>query len=157
MAKLLSAPRIQVMPTRHFAGPVQRYDMQTRAGIPAQWDAYNAKAVRVTGAIPDGYYGLVFNYSEDGGTFDYMCGQEVLAGASLPAGFASVAISGSYARFATTGHISTMATAWAEIYGDWLTRPDCRPRPGPSVEYYPPAFDGMTGDGGYEIWVAVEG
>ena len=30
-------------------------------------------------------------------------------------------------------------------------------RPGPSVEYYPPQFDGLTGAGGFEVWVAVEG
>ena len=86
-----------------------------------------------------------------------MCGQEVSAGAALPAGFGSTTIVGAYARFVTNGHISTMSAAWGEIFGDWLTRPQFRPRPGPSVEYYPPEFDGMSGEGGYEIWVAVEG
>jgi AraC family transcriptional regulator len=157
MTSLFAAPKIEVMPVRHFAGPVQRYDMQTRAGIPAQWAAYNEVGLRVEGAVPGDYYGLVFNYSEDGGTFDYMCGQEVSAGAALPAGFGSTSIEGTYARFATKGHISTMSAAWGEIFGDWLTRPQFRPRPGASVEYYPPEFDGMSGEGGYEIWVAVEG
>lgn len=156
MSQLLATPKIDVMPTRRFAGPVQRYDMQTRAGIPAQWAAYNAAEIRVAGAVPGDYFGVVFHYSEEDGSFDYLCGQEVPAGAALPAGFAAVTIAGAYARFATTGHISTMAATWGEIYGDWLTKPAYRPRPGPSVEYYPPGFDGMTGDGGYEIWVAVE-
>ena len=157
MPELFDTPQIDVMPTRHFAGPVQRYDMQTRAGIPEQWGAYNEVGLRVDGAVPGDYYGLVFNYSEDGGTFDYMCGQEVPAGAALPAGFGSTTIVGAYARFVTKGHISTMSAAWGEIFGDWLTRPQFRPRPGPSAEYYPPEFDGMSGEGGYEIWVAVEG
>ena len=156
MAPILTTPRSVTLPIRHFAGPVHRYDMQTRAAIPAQWDAYNADDIRLAGAMPDDYYGLVFNYSEDGGTFEYLCGQEVPAGTSLPPGFGAVAISGTYAMFATTGHISTMGAAWGEVYGDWLTRPDFRPRPGPSVEYYPLAFDGMTGEGGYEIWVAIQ-
>lgn len=157
MPSLFDTPKIDIFPTRHFAGPVQRYDMQTRAGIPAQWGAYNEADNRVDGAVPDDYYGVVFNYSEDGGTFDYLCGQEVPAGVALPAGFGTVSASGAYARFVSKGHISTMSAAWGEIFGDWLTRPAFRPRPGASVEYYPPEFDGMTGEGGYEIWVAVEG
>jgi predicted transcriptional regulator YdeE len=48
-----------------------------------------------------------------------------------------------------------MQAAWAEIYDDWLKRPEFPPRPGPSVEYYPPQFNGMTGEGGFEIWVPV--
>ena len=153
----LTPPKLETMPTRRFAGPVQRYNMQTRSAIPAQWVAYNDAAERVPGAGLDDYYGLVFNFSEEEGSFDYMCGQEVPAGVALPAGFSAVTIAGRYARFATKGHISTMNAVWQEVYGNWLGKPDLRPRPGPSVEYYPPEFDGMTGEGGFEIWVAVEG
>lgn len=153
----LNAPKIETMPTRRFAGPVRRYTLQTRSAIPAQWVAYNDADVRVEGAASYDYYGLCYNFSEADGSFDYMCGQEVPAGVSLPPGFSQVTITGRHARFATKNHISTMSAAWAEIYGDWLNRPDFRPRPGPSVEYYPPEFDGMSGEGGYEIWVAVEG
>jgi AraC family transcriptional regulator len=157
MTSKLAPPRIDTMPTRRFAGPVRRYTMQTRSDIPAQWVAYNEADIRVTGAVPDDYYGLCFKFSEEEGSFDYMCGQEVPAGAALPAGFGSVTLSGRYARFATKGHISTMTLVWEEIYGHWLGQADLKPRPGPSVEYYPPAFDGMTGNGGFEIWIAVEG
>jgi len=111
MPSLFDTPKIDILPTRHFAGPVQRYDMQTRAGIPGQWGAYNDQDIRVAGAMPGDYYGVVFNYSEDGGTFDYLCGQEVPAGVALPAGFGTVSVSGAYARFVTGGHISTMADA----------------------------------------------
>ncbi len=91
------------------------------------------------------------------GNFDYLCGQEVPAGAPLPAGFKAVTISGPYARFATQGHISTINAVWGEIYEKWLSQPDFRPRPGPSVEYYPPQFSGVTGNGGFELWVPIEG
>ena len=84
-----------------------------------------------------------------------LCGQEVPAGAGLPQGFGEVAIAGRYARFATMAHISAMQAVWGEVYGQWLSRPDFHGRSGPSVEYYPPAFDGMTGDGGYEVWVPI--
>lgn len=107
--------------------------------------------------MPDDYYGLCYNFSEDDGSFDYVCGQEVPAGANLPSGFAVVTIAGRYGRFASKGHISTMNAVWQEIHANRLSRPDLKRRPGPSVEYYPPQFDGLTGEGGFEVWVAVEG
>lgn len=154
MPNLFAAPKIEVMPPRHFAGLTRRYDMQTRSAIPAQWADYNTAGVVLPHAIPDAWYGLCYNFGPDM-SFDYLSGQEVSAVADLPPGFAAVTIAGTYARFATKGHISTMQAALGEIYGDWLKRPDYQPRPGPSVEYYPLEFDGMTGDGGYEIWVPV--
>lgn len=153
---ILAAPRVEVMTSRRFAGPVQRYTMQTRSGIPAQWVAYNTAGDRVKEASVADYYGLAFNYDEEAGAFDYLCGQEVAAGAILPTGFRAVTIEGVYARFATPGHISTMQAVWEEVYGVWLTKPDYRARPGASVEYYPPEFDGTTGAGGFEVWVPVQ-
>ena len=157
MAMTLNPPQIDSFPPRQFAGLVQTYTLQTRGAIPAQWAAYNDVGVRVAEAVPGGYYGLVFHYAEDGGRFDYMCGQEVPAAATLPAGFGAVTIAGRYARFATKGPIATMSAVWAEVYGHWLTLPELKPRPGPSVEYYPPQFDGMTGEGGFEVWIAIQG
>ena len=156
MVNLLQPPVVTVIPQRRLAGPVRRYSMATRSQIPGQWADYNAAGVRVTGARPGDYYGVVFNYSGDIAAFDYLCGQDVTATAILPHGFGEVLVSGAYARFATLGHISTMNAVWAEVYGHWLQRPEYRHRPGPPVEYYPPAFDGMTGEGGFEVWVAVE-
>lgn len=153
---LLNEPKVETLARRSFAGPVQRYTMQTRSGIPAQWVAYNAAGERVPGAGLAAYYGLSFGYDEVTGSFDYLCGQEVGLGTGLPAGFGSVTIEGVYARFATVGHISTMQAVWEEVYGVWLMKPEYRPRHGASVEYYPPAFDPMTGAGGFEVWVPVE-
>ena len=156
METKLNAPQIETFATRRFAGPVQTYTMQTRSTIPAQWVAYNDDGTRVAAAMPETYYGLCYDYAEDEGSFAYMCGQEVPAGAEIPQGFAVTTIAGRYARFATTGHISTMNAVWEEVYANWLTRPGLKPRPGASVEYYPPEFDGLTGEGGFEVWIAVE-
>jgi AraC family transcriptional regulator len=143
------------MPERHFAGPVQRYTMQTRAAIPQQWQSYNDAGTKMAGAVPGAFYGIAFNVAPDMESFDYLCGQEVPADATLPAGFTQVTITGPYARFVTKDHISTMNAAWHEVYTHWLTRPDLHPRPGPALEYYPPEFEPMTGEGGFELWVPV--
>lgn len=158
MTLIFDAPRIETFPTRHLAGPVRRYSMQTRAAIPAQWVAYNTEGERAPSLSPEDYYGLAFGFSEATGEFDYLCGQEVAADVPLPEGFARVATpAGRWARFVTRGHVSTMQSAWGEVYNHWMGQPGCLPRKGPSVEYYPPAFNGMTGHGGYELWVPVEG
>ncbi len=91
-------------------------------------------------------------------TFDYLCGQEVTTLAALSGGFEGVTTSaGKYARFATTAHISRMQAGWEEIYGDWLKRPAYPWRPGAAIEFYPPEFNGITGEGGWEIWLPVKG
>ncbi|MEO8243261.1 MAG: AraC family transcriptional regulator [bacterium] len=157
MSKVLTQPTLQTLKSMRIAGLSRNYDMQTRVKIPAQWVDYNEDGTRVPGVASDDYYGVVYNFSDDMATFDYICGQETPANATLPNGFSAVTISGRYARFVSKGHISTINAAWAEVYSDWLSRPDFKPRRGPSVEYYPPAFNGMTGEGGYELWVPLEG
>ena len=155
MANILTEPKIEVMTKRNYAGNSRRYTMETRSQIPQQWAAYNGDGFRVAGAGP-GYYGIAYNFVEKG-TFDYLVGQEITGKPDLPAGFAQVSLpAGPYARFATQGHITTISMVWAEVYNDWLSRPAFRPRQGPSVEYYPAAFDAETGNGGFEVWVPVE-
>lgn len=156
MPRIFTRPRIERKPARIYAGPVQHYDMQTRSAIPAQWQSYNEVGLRAPTPAEDDYYGVVFNFSQATGMFDYMCGQVLTADAALPDGFSSLKVAaGNWACFATTGHISTMPAAWGEIMGHWLTQPGCTAREGPSIEFYPPSFDGMTGNGGYEIWMPV--
>ncbi len=123
---ILDAPKVEIMARRRFAGPVPRYTMQARSAIPAQWMAYNVMGERVPGAGVKAYCGLTFGYDQALGSFDYLCGQEVAAGAALPAGFGAVGIEGAYARFATMGHIATMQAVWEEVYAVWLMKPAYR-------------------------------
>ena len=155
---IFSAPQLQSMPDRHFAGPARSYDMTTRSQIPAQWQDYNRPGPRPESLDPAAYYGLSFNVAPDMSRFDYLCGQEVSAAVVLPEGVQRVtAPGGLWARFATKGHISTMQSAIEELYGHWARQPGLSPRAAPSIEYYPPQFDGMSGNGGYELWLPVNG
>jgi AraC family transcriptional regulator len=150
----LAPPVIEEMPERRILGPLRRYDMQTRQGIPGQWADYNMADVKAEGAVPDCWYGVCANFGE-GGTFDYLCGQEVPNGA-VPAGWSALTLpAGRWARFVEAGHISLMQDVWGEIYREWMGRPGLTPRDAPSVEVYPLAFNGATGEGGFEIWMPV--
>ena len=55
--------------------------MQTCSAIPAHWVAYNAAGLQADHAVAGGYGGVVCNFSDDAGSFDDLCGQEVRAGA----------------------------------------------------------------------------
>jgi AraC family transcriptional regulator len=147
-------PEILAMPDRRIVGPLKRYTMETRSGIPGQWAEYNAEGVELSGAVPGAWYGVCANFGEDGG-FDYLCGAELPQGA-VPEGWATITLpAGNWARFATKAHISAMQDMWGEIFRDWMGGDRLVPRDGPSAEFYPASFNGMTGEGGYEIWVPV--
>ena len=151
----LAAPTIETMPERRLMGPMRRYTQQNRAAIPGQWADYNAADVQVSGAVPDVWYGACTGVGT-AGDFDYLCGQEVPKG-PVPAGWSVMTLpTGRWARFVEPGHITLMQSAWSEIFTDWMGSPGLTPRPGPITEVYPLAFDGQTGEGGFEIWMPVE-
>ena len=156
MPKTMTPPIVEVMPDRLMVGPAKSYDMETRSAIPAQWAAYNEADQTPEYVIPDSWYGLCYDFGE-GGTFSYLCGVEVTKRGTIPPGQTVVTLpAGKYARFASKRHISEMNDIWTEIYAEWLGTPGLIARSGPSVEYYPLEFDGRTGEGGFEIWIAVE-
>jgi AraC family transcriptional regulator len=156
MPKTMNPPVIETMPDRLFVGPSKSYDMQTRTAIPAQWAAYNEADQMPEHVIPDNWYGLCYDFADEG-QFSYLCGMEVTKRGALPPGQTLVTLpAGRYARFASKRHISQMGDIWGEIYSEWLGTDGLTARPGPSVEYYPLEFDGRTGEGGFEIWIAVE-
>jgi AraC family transcriptional regulator len=155
MPKTMNPPVIETMPDRLFVGPSKRYDMQTRSAIPAQWAAYNEADQVPEHVIPDNWYGLCYDFADEG-EFSYLCGMEVTKRGSVPSGQTLVTLpAGRYARFASKRHISQMGDIWGEIYAEWLGTEGLTARPGASVEYYPLEFDGRTGEGGFEIWIAV--
>jgi AraC family transcriptional regulator len=156
MPKTMNPPVIETMPERLFVGPSKRYDMQTRTAIPAQWAAYNEATETAGHLIPDAWYGLCYDFTCEG-NFSYLCGVEVTKRGTVPTGQVLVTLpAGRYARFASKRHISQMSDIWNEIYAEWLGAEGLTARPGPSVEFYPLEFDGRTGEGGFEIWIAVQ-
>ena len=149
MTPILTAPTELSLPARLYGGLSRRYDMTTRAAIPAQWDDYAAMTTRPNSPSPHAHFGIAYGASGTG-AFDYLSGQLLSDDASPADGYARLRIAATtYARFVTAAPISTMPAAWSEVYGHW----HAGPATGPCLEYYPPEFDGRTGLGGYELWV----
>lgn len=147
-------PERMQMETRRIVGVNRRYRMGQTQGIPAQWESYNASGQSGAGVVPNAWYGVCHDFA--GQEFGYLCGMELAPGADGPPGMSVVDLpAGAWARFMVQGGLDLMPAVWGEIHGHWLRQPEWQSRPGPSVEFYPPAFDGATGQGGYEIWVPV--
>ena len=141
-----------------IGGLAGAYTPETSAAIPSLWQSFSQWLPDVPGRTGEVYttYGLAYNQTDN--SFDYMAGVEVDAKADLPEGFKTVALKPlTYAVFAHAGHISGIRSTWVAIWDKWLPDSGLKALPEPVFEKYGPNFNGMTGEGGFELWVPVEG
>ena len=76
---------------------------------------------------------------------------------AAPREFRHVAIpKHSYAIFAIEHNITTIQRVLHTIWNQWLPASGYKAAKAPAVECYHENFDPQTGDGGFEIWVAIE-
>ena len=141
-----------------IGGLAGRYTPETAAAIPSLWQNFVQWLPDVPGRTGEAHttYGLAYNQTDN--SFDYMAGVEVDPKAGLPDGFTKVGLKAlTYAVFPHTGHISGIRGTWGAIWDKWLPESGLKVLPEPVFEKYGPNFDGMTGEGGLELWVPVEG
>lgn len=147
-------PRIVELGPLRIAGLKRSYGSEGGAGIPAQWQEFVPHIGSIPGQIGDETYGVCITDVEVG--IDYVSGVRVEDSAELLDGMESVFVpQATYAVFDHAHHVSAIPSTWAWIWGEWLADEPYEPLPGPSVEFYPVSFDGLTGEGGLEIWVPV--
>ena len=148
---LLAPPVFEEMPQRRIVGLMRRYTMETRVAIPQQWADYNA-TTPMPEPLPEGWFGVCRGVGSKG-DFDYLCGVQ----GKKAEGQSEIRLSkGRWARFATSTHISLMGAAFEELMGHWVGQTGLIRRKGAMTEFYPPAFDGASGYGGFELWLPVE-
>lgn len=148
-------PRIEMGSAKTIAGLKLRYNDQTRAKIPAQWERFAPHLGKVPGQIGATSYGVCFN-NGDHCEFDYLTGVEVGDSAKLPGDFNHVKIPAQrYAVFTHDGHVSSIANTIDAIWSKWLPASGFQPTGTPCFERYDERFDPSTGLGGMEIWVSI--
>jgi AraC family transcriptional regulator len=152
----LEAPRFETFRPILFAGIVERYDCQSPAGIPDQWQRFGPHIGRIPGQVDNIAYGVIFSFDADG-NFDYMCGVEVKDTSGLPRGLSSLQVPArKYVIFSHRSHIAGIRGTMGAIWGKWLPEAGLKPLEGPTLERYGPEFNPRTGMGGLEIWVPIE-
>jgi AraC family transcriptional regulator len=152
----LAPPRFETLNRRVFAGLVERYNCESSAGIPNQWQRF----VPHLGTIPrrrgPETFGVVYNFDGDG-NFDYMCGVEITGSPDLPTGLTTLTVpEQNYAVFTHRGHVAGIRSTISAIWSKWFPESGYKAVDAPTIERYGPEFNPITGMGGFEIWVPIQ-
>lgn len=151
----LGPPRIETLAPMRLAGIVEQYDCDSLAGIPDQWQRFRPHLGTIEYQIGRDTYGVCYNHDDDG-RFDYMSGVEVADYAQLPVGLVSLDLpEQKFAVFSHDGHVSDIRAVISASWNNALPASSNEVTQGPTFEKYGEQFDGSTGFGGFEIWIAV--
>lgn len=152
----LEAPRFEEGREMLIAGLKGAYTLESRGGIPAQWQRVAPHLGRVPGQVGAAAYGVCSNYRPGCG-FDYLTGVEVQSATELPESFTHIQIPAArYAVFTHRGHVSSLDATFDAIWSKWLPHSGRRAADSPCFERYTEDFNPQTGMGGIEIWVPLQ-
>lgn len=152
----LCEPTLETRPAIRVAGLCERYAYTDCSGIPAQWERFRPFLGQIPGVLPGATYG-VCRPTDHPGELDYYAGVEVDTVAGVPDGLKAVHVPEQhYAVFVFSEHISAIQHAIQAIWQEWVPASGRKAAHGPMLERYSDAFDPVTGEGGFEIWLPVE-
>ena len=152
----LSKPTFCDAPARTVVGLNATYSMETRGGIPAQWDRFVPRIPEIVDRKGGDAYGVCWNSKEECG-FDYLCCVESSKSDALPAGMTNVELAaGRYVVFDHVTHISQLPQAIDKIWTQWAPEASLKFRKSPCFERYTPEFNPVTGMGGTQLWIPIE-
>ncbi|HEV3330144.1 MAG TPA: AraC family transcriptional regulator [Bryobacteraceae bacterium] len=152
----LPPPRFEDGRTLLIAGLCERYNSETSAGIPAQWQRFAPYIGYIPGEVGGVTYGVICN-SDDSGNMEYITGVEVSDFSRVPKELTRLRIPEQrYAVFSYDGHVSTIRRVWSTIWNKWVPESGCQVAEGPEVERYGEEFDPVTGTGGFEIRIPIK-
>jgi AraC family transcriptional regulator len=149
-------PRFENGKRMLIAGLGERYNYETSAGIPMQWQRFGPHIGHIPAQVSGTTYGVCSN-GDDAGNFDYLCGVEVSDFSKLHPEISRVSIPAQrYAVFSHRDHISAIRQTWNTIWNKWLPESGYEVTDAPFFERYGENFDPRTGMGGLELWVPIK-
>ncbi len=159
-AVLYMQPKIREIDAFTVVGVRQRFDHETKHGIPELWKRFLPLLPEIPHPRPDVTFGVCANGDPSDGSFDYIAGIAVDEVDRLPAGLVAETVPRqTYAVFthhvrSTNLHEELQPTLrW--IWGTWLREAPYEYLPTPDFERYPPEFDPEHDKGFLEICVPV--
>lgn len=148
-------PRIESGDAMLFVGLKRRYNDDTSAQIPAQWQAFQPYIGNIERQIGNATFGVMCN-SDDEGNIDYLSAVEVSALDDNVPELDALRVSPQiYAVFTHDGHVSEIRRTWKAIFGTWSQNTDYKLVDAPQFERYGENFDPKSGNGDIEIWIPV--
>jgi AraC family transcriptional regulator len=155
MSAKLDDPEIVAGRAMSVVGLAERHAFDTLYRIPAQWQRFMGMYELIERKVAEIPVGVSCNLDADG-TFDYVCGVEVVRGADTPNGMEKIAIPAqTYAVFQHLTHVAALRNTYLAIWNSWLTDHNRVAADGPSIERHKPTFDTRKGEGGVEIWIPL--
>lgn len=152
----LAPPRTVERGPMLLAGLLEHHQDMNMAAVPNQWQRFVPWIGNVPGQVGLATYGVVFS-GGDGAVTDYLAAVEVETFDSLPRELSPARLAAqTYAVFRHPGHISEIRAVWLTIWSAWVPGRLGKLSDAPFFERYPETFDGMTGRGGFEIWLPIE-
>lgn len=152
---LLDAPRFVDHGVIRIAGISKRYNDETSAAIPMQWQQFGPLIGRIPAQVARASFGVLCNGDEDG-NIDYLSGVEVADFSGVPDEFTRLTITPQrYAVFAHRGHVAEIRRVWQGIWNRGLPEAGVTAVEAPSFERYGESFNPVTGQGGFEIWIPM--
>lgn len=147
-------PKIASRPAFTVAGLMHRGGANG-GEIAALWRRFSARMGELQSVVePEVAYGVMTNYDEATGEFDYVAASQVSEDAALPAGFVAVPVpAGEWAVFTTT--MPDLAQTYPSIYDVWLPQSGYQRRPVPEFELYGPSFDPDDPACEFEIYIPI--
>lgn len=153
----LAAPRIVSSEAKLILGMAQPCAAAGDPNIPGLWNRFVPHIGHVPGQVANAAYGVICN-SDESGNYDYIAGVEVRAFPKESGEFRRMRIPPqTYAVFEHRDHVSSIAGTWKAIWENGLSDAGLKAADGPAFELYGEQFNGMTGAGGFEIWVPIAG
>jgi AraC family transcriptional regulator len=121
--------------------------------IPRMWSEFGPRMAAVKHVVnPDISYGVMGNYDESTGEFDYVAGIEVDSADDIPPGMVSWDVpEQTYAVFTCT--LPTIREGYDRAYNTWLPQSEYQHGGGPEFELYDEKFD--PGDPSSEMYIYV--
>jgi AraC family transcriptional regulator len=151
----IAEPRLVEGPAMTLGGLKVRYAYDGTAGIPAQWQRFNALEDEVPGRTGDAAYGVCMN--DDGTGFDYIACVEVRPSVAIGGELTRLSLAAeTYAVFTHRGRITEMRATFDAIWNGWFPKSGRKMAEAPLFERYGPEFDAHTGNGGFEIWIPLK-
>lgn len=99
-------------------------------------------------------YGVMGNYDETTGAFDYVAGWEKSADGDIPEGMVTWDVPAqTYAVFEVS--LANLQEAYDYIYNTWLPQSGHQHAPGPEFEYYSSSFDNEDPTSPFTVYIPV--
>jgi AraC family transcriptional regulator len=142
--------------TLHLVGLEAPFTVATSAQIGGLWRQFMLRPVDIPHAINQPPVGLS-TLQCDIGSFLYLCAMQVTEPVAPPEGMVLRSVPpAEYAVFRHAGPVTSIAETYARIFAAFPVPGRRQAVPGACLELFLPKFDPATGEGGVEIWIALE-